>query len=126
MADITVTVSGPFFDGRATQRVDAFLRDATAEVAQQGLADVHQLLDLSIREPTPYYETQIMTQRVLDDMVVHDRGIIYGPWLEGVSERNRTTRFKGYHSFRRATEGLRGKVAALIRPILDRHVRGMN
>jgi hypothetical protein len=29
-----------------------------------------------------------------------DGGVVYGPWLEGVSSRNNSSRFKGYHTFR--------------------------
>ena len=33
--------------------------------------------------------------------VIHDNNVVYGPWLEGTSSRNQTTRFKGYASFRK-------------------------
>lgn len=37
---------------------------------------------------------------------IHDSKVVYGPWLEGVSARNQTTRFKGYAAFRRARQEL--------------------
>ncbi len=107
--DLTITVeaSGPIFDGRAKQAAHDYLDKALMDVGQQGMADVHLLLDQSIRNPTPYYETQITVERQGDDVVVHDRGVVYGPWLEGVGSRNYpATSFAGYHSFRRAYQAL--------------------
>lgn len=125
MADITVTVHGPLFDGRGPHVVRDFLNDATWEVASQGLADVHHILDQRIRNPTPYYETQLTVERAARDVVVHDRGVIYGNWLEGTSSRNQTTRFKGYHAFREARQGLERKIPGLIQPILNRHLQAL-
>lgn len=103
----TVTLSGPLFDRRA----DAAVRDYTDAVKHRvgaaGLALWHTNLDTAIRNPTPYYETQLVKQERGDAVIVHDRGIVYGPWLEGVGSRNRTTRFKGYFSLRRAVSELR-------------------
>lgn len=117
---VQVVVSGPIFNGMAAAALAAMLDEMAYTVAAQGLANVQYNLDRSIRHPTPYYETQITLQRQANDVVVHDRGIVYGPWLEGVSERNRTTRFKGYHSFRRATDELRRQVPGLIGHIVQR------
>ena len=82
-------------------------------------------LDTSIRHPTPYYETQINIRDQGDASVVNDRGIVYGPWLEGTGSRNRTTRFKGYASFRRATATLQGQVPRLVQVVLRRYLAKM-
>lgn len=127
MAGISTTVHrrGPLFD----RNVEAAIRDLadqlTDEVGSKAFAEVHDRLDQSLRNPTPYYETQIIQERVREDVVVHDRGIIYGPWLEGVGSRNRTTRFKGYSSFRRATQAVEGRVPSIVRPIVNRWVARM-
>lgn len=125
--DIRIDVSehGPIFDGRAVTAVHAFEDEVKQQLGQQGLADVHHNLNASIRHPTPYYETQILTERQGNDVVVHDRGIIYGPWLEGVGSRNRTTRFKGYFSFRRATQTLRGKTPGIAERVLQKYLGRM-
>lgn len=121
---INIDIDGAIFAGRAPAEIAAFLDEAKYRVGGQMLADVQLILDQSIREPTPYYETQIILQRVQEDYVVHDRGIIYGPWLEGTSYRNQVTRFKGYAAFRRATQALEPKVhgivVALLRTYLSR------
>jgi hypothetical protein len=121
-----VTISGPFFDGRADLAVGDMLDEMVEVVASQALADVHFNLNDSIQFPTPYYETQIIKESINGDQIVHDRGIVYGPWLEGTGSRNRTTRFKGYWSFRRAAAGLRGKIGRLTAPIVERYVRRMS
>ncbi|HET6286351.1 MAG TPA: hypothetical protein VFG15_06335 [Amycolatopsis sp.] len=122
----SVTISGPFFDGRNP----AIRRDLEDEglnrVGGQGLADVQANLNTSIRNPTPYYETQITSERRGDEQVVHDRDVIYGPWLEGTGSRNQTTRFKGYASFRRAAQELEGQVGGILAPIVDRAVGRLN
>lgn len=115
---ITLRQSGPLFDGRAAAATDAYMAEAQRAVAGQGLANVHHLLDASIKHPTPYYETQLTIQRVAATLVVHDRKIIYGPWLEGVGERNKTSRFKGYHHWRLSTQLLRRQAPILRERVL--------
>jgi hypothetical protein len=121
---VTVTVTGPLFDGRARHEVGEFLHQATHDVGSQGLANWQLFLDRSIKHPTPYYETQVTVERAGTDVVVHDRGIVYGPWLEGVGSRNRTTRFKGYFALRRAVQALKAEIPVLLehmlRPYLER------
>jgi len=132
---IDVILSGPLFGGSnvaaptlfgnpAAPIIGEFLREAERRVGEQGLANVQQNLDRSIRHPTPYYETQVTVQQFPPGVGtwVHDRGIIYGPWLEGTSRRNQTTRFKGYASFRRATQQLRGQATALIQYTLNHYL----
>lgn len=118
MIDVEVAMRGPLLDGTASVRVDEWLERAKDDVAAQAYAEVMGNLNRSIKNPTPYYETQIITETLQNDRVVHDRGIVYGPWLEGVSSRNRTTRFKGYASFRRARQTVARQVPTVLRPAL--------
>ena len=55
--------------------------------------------------------------------VVHDSGIIYGPWLEGVSSRNDATRFKGYRMFRNAVQDLNRIAPTILRRHLTKAAR---
>ena len=119
-----VTIQGPVFDGRLRRHTRELLDEAVWSVAGEAEAEVGQLLDASIRNPTPYYETQITRQRVsTDEASVHDRGIVYGPWLEGVGSRNLTTRFKGYASFRRAAQAVQARVPQIVRPAVMAFIR---
>jgi hypothetical protein len=122
MATVEVTLSGPLLDGRAGPILAAMGHAMQVDIAQQGYADVMGNLNASIRNPTPYYETQITVQDRANDLVVHDRGVVYGPWLEGVGSRNSTTRFKGYASFRRAFQTLEKRAPQLAERTLGRYL----
>lgn len=108
MADVTVTVSGPLFDGRDHAILDAMCDAISYEVAREGQAIVLLNCDTSFKTQTPYYGTKIrVSDAGLHAQDVDDSGAIYGPWLEGVGSRNfPVTRFKGYAMFRRATQYL--------------------
>ncbi len=121
-----VRLSGPLFDGLAHLYVEHMITSCEQEIAMQAMAYVHENLNASIKHPTPYYETQINIMRRGTDLVVNDRGVIYGPWLEGVGSRNETTRFKGYSSFRRARQRLIDGIADKIEPIVRLAVMKMN
>lgn len=121
-----IHVSGPMFDGRALQASEDYLDAAKDEIAAQGYANVMTNLDASIKHPTPYYETQVTVDRLGSDRVVHDTGVIYGPWLEGVGSRNYPeTSFKGYRSFRRAAAELQRQARPLAEHVLPRYLRRM-
>lgn len=111
MSGLLVTLDGPLVQGDAMPIVDAYVRDAVWDVASQGLADVNTVLDASIQHPTPYYETQTTVSWGAfsggASALVHDRGIIYGWWLEGIGSRNfPVTSFRGYHAFEKGAIAL--------------------
>ena len=119
---ITITLRGPLFDGRAAQAAQEMSREIVERVAQHALEGVQRNLDTSLRHPTPYYETQINVRELaVAERQVNDRGVVYGPWLEGTSSRNQTTRFKGYASFRRARETTRRAVPDLAGAVIKRY-----
>ena len=93
-----------------TELLDSFGR--------QGLSEIGFWMDQFFKAPTPYYETQVTFDRSGHEMVIHDRGIIYGPWLAGVGTRNATSRFKGYTHWRRTFQYLAGVEG---QRILDRY-----
>lgn len=72
------------------------------DVAAAGESMVHSHLVQFIRHPTPYYWTKVTTRKNPEGpgRSIWDSYVVYGPWLEGVGSRNRTTRFKGYAAFR--------------------------
>jgi hypothetical protein len=119
-----VTVSGPLFDDPGL--TEDFLSSATEAVAQAALVAVQGNLNASIRHPTPYYETQVRVHPIPAGHQVDDRGVIYGPWLEGTGSRNRTTRFKGYAAFRRALQSVERRVNVIIASKVDEYVGRLN
>lgn len=117
MESVTITMTGPLFDGRARVITQSFITSLADDLGGLALQNVQQNLDRSIRHPTPYYETQINMKKegssTFQTRIVNDRGVIYGPWLEGTGSRNARTRFKGYASFRRAAQDTKAKANQL-------------
>lgn len=123
---VTVTYSGPFWDGSADRAVEDSLDDIEKEVAQQGVNDVKQHLDSVLKNPTGNYERHIVTERQRNDWAVTDSGIVYGPWLEGVGSRNKSSRFKGYATFRKVRQQLDGKASDIGERVVSKNIRRMN
>jgi hypothetical protein len=124
--EIILKKSGPLFDGRAKRDVTEYLFAATGAVAGEGVNLVRASGRSDYQHPTGYYESQVQTDLAHDGTLVWDSDVIYGPWLEGVSSRNQTTRFKGYHTFRKMTPVLDKRARAIAYRILDRFVERMN
>jgi hypothetical protein len=116
---------GPLFDGRAPFIVDYWLGQASEHLADEGVRIVHQRLHEVLRHPTGHYESRVVKDRSFGDVAVTDSGVVYGPWLEGTGSRNRTTRFKGYATFRRAAQELEAREPQVIEHDIREMVRGL-
>lgn len=108
----TARARGPMFDGRAQAAVAAFVREFEEEYSQRGANMVRQHLGGVLQHPTGRYESGIHTDRAGGDSQVTDNRAIYGPWLEGTGSRNRTTRFKGYKTFRQVTQRMQSEAGS--------------
>lgn len=122
-----VETRGPMFDGRADAELDRAVHEIRVKVADDGLKMVRGLLLDSIRDNRGVYISRteviedshvfvtrgkrktytipVVADRSTEDVVTVDLAT-YGPWIEGTGSRNETTRFKGYHAFRRASQQL--------------------
>ncbi|MDY7101558.1 MAG: hypothetical protein S0880_10260 [Actinomycetota bacterium] len=77
------------------------IEDAERDTARWTQREVRSRFQGSIRAGTGRYVSQIEAEQYSNGLwYVHDNRVIYGPWLEGVGSRNRTTRFKGYRVWR--------------------------
>lgn len=123
-AQIDVSCDGDPIEG-APEAIHEAIQHAVHEVAQAALSRVHSVLNRQIKHPTPYYETQIIREDHPMMTVVHDRGIVYGPWLEGISVRNESTTFRGYHAFELGTEHAATEAPRITRTIVDAAVRAL-
>lgn len=124
MAEVDVTITGPLFDGRAQAAMTAFLDEADQEIGQQVVDDVRRIVGGSARHSSGYYENRVHTER-RGDLVATDGGVIYGPWLEGVSRRNRSSSFKGFHAFRRARQAAERQAPAIAERVLGKYLGRM-
>jgi CRISPR/Cas system-associated endonuclease Cas3-HD len=120
--DIDVSGSGPLLTGNERVVIGSFIQEAQEEIAAQISSHVHSILNARIRNPTPYYETQITTQRMQEDLVVHDRKIVYGPWREGISRANARSSFKGYHAFEEASTRTQPEVPRIVLAVMRRYL----
>jgi len=121
-----VTASGTVVTGRAVQlQHDA--ADAWAErLATLGASMVRTNLNSVLRKQTPYYRLQVQPRPEPPGWKITDGGVIYGPWLEGTGSRNRTTRFKGYSTFRRTVQQINARAENVGQPVVARFVNTMN
>ncbi len=105
-----VQISGPLFDGTAPMILDNYMRANMALIAKLAEDAVRSELDAVLQNPTGFYRSKIdsavrSNRAATHDVVVHDSGVIYGPWLAGTSSRNApVTRFKGYTHWRKAAQ----------------------
>lgn len=112
MADFLLRVrtgmqfDGPIFDFRGRRAFNRFRDELEEESAEFVLDHIQNTFHTHFKNPTGYYESNV---RIKNSNEVWDGGYggpVYGPWLEGVGSRNNTTRFKGYHAFRKAANAL--------------------
>lgn len=126
MIEAEARVTGPLFDGRARAALDDFAEAAEEALAKEGVNKVRQVLATSLRNSTGFYESQIRADTVRGDHVVDDSGVVYGPWLEGVTSANQSTGFPGYQQFRRATQQLQARAAQIAERVLPPFLARMN
>lgn len=122
---IDYTAKGPMFDGTAEQAVTDFCKASEDEVAKEGVRMIQSDLDRVLRNPTGYYRSRITVDRQSSGARVTDGGVVYGPWLEGVGSRNKSTRFKGYSTFRRMAQELQKKVGPIAERVLPGYLGKM-
>jgi len=123
---VDVRLSGPLWQAAARRAVLLRYRaDAMSEIAATGADMIRADYDIHHRHPTGYARSRVSAVSDPERAVIGDGGIVYGPWLEGVSERNRTTRFKGYAHYRRTAQRLRREAPAIARRILPRYLRAL-
>lgn len=114
MTTITVRFSGPLFNGAVDRRIRKAIADSVAAVADDAMSTLHHKMNETFINPTPYYETQVVEDIAVHEIVIHDRGVIYGPWLE---EGRGGTRFRGYGNWRRTTQEVKTRVPATVQRV---------
>lgn len=124
MAGVEITVSGPAFDGRAPEALRRIENEAIQRVGDLAADEVRGVLSRNVKHPTGFYQGHIITNLATGSLIVSDSNVIYGPWLEGTSKRNETTRFKGYSAFRLTRQGLSssGKVQGVLQEVVHEHL----
>jgi hypothetical protein len=118
---------GPLFDGRAPGIIDGAIKDAIDEALGRGEELVKEQLYEGHGVVTGHYRRSVRGER--DDSrhgTVHDSQVVYGPWLEGVSSRNASGRFRGYSMFRNARQQLEREAPRILEHNIERAVSRLN
>ena len=120
-----VTLEGPLFT-HGPQIVDYHVNLMSKELASQAELAIKFQGQASFRyessPPTGAWARSIKTRTAatigaLKGWEVHDSGIVYGPWLEGVGSRNYpVTRFRGYSTFRKVAQEIERKAPRMLLP----------
>lgn len=95
-------------------------------LAQEGVDRVRRRLGQVLQNPSGYYESKIQVEKRSIYRGFSDGGVVYGGWLEGLSSRNKTTRFKGYQTFRIIKQELEREKINLAEPYVTKFVREIN
>jgi len=117
MGSLTVTAHvrplGPLADGSAPATIHAWTDEVKRDIADEGVNRLRSVPMNKSGRGTGRYQSEIQTSNLAyNDIRIHDP-VVYGPWLEGSSNRNRSTRFKGYRLWRKTAQGLADDAAAI-------------
>lgn len=102
--------------GRATDAIKL-------EIGKFGYRWIHGYLRTRLRRPTGFYQSRVIVDASTRNLALTDQGVIYGPWLEGVSSRNNATRFKGYFAFRKAGDAMDANATRIAETVLRPYLR---
>lgn len=120
--NVSVKTKGAILDSTKTKaagkRLVVEMNELLAVEAHKRVLD---RLGRVLKQPTGYYESRIQVERRSQYRGVTDQRVRYGGWLEGVDPRNRTTRFKGYHTFREVKQSINQDKARIIAPAMRRY-----
>ena len=108
---VTVEARGPLFDGAAPGIIRDWLDLVKQDVADEGVRRLRAVRMNKTGRGTGHYQAEIRTTRVGAGDIRIDNPVVYGPWLEGVSQRNESTRFKGYKLWRKTRQSLQADAA---------------
>jgi hypothetical protein len=128
---VHVVTSGPFFTGATQRQIEHALHDTLQDVTERGEAITkRQLFGSGAKGGMKHGFVTGTLRRSIAGEVINSRHTLvktdveYGSWIEGTSSRNApTTRFKGYHMFRKATQALNRSWATLLKKHLRMRMR---
>lgn len=98
----SLNVSGPLLSGQAQEALDQFSQDVEKAIAEEAVRMLSAVpMDRSGRSAGAFREHLHPTRRSAGTAVFGPmiKGVTWAPWLEGVTERNRSTGFPGYKLF---------------------------
>jgi hypothetical protein len=118
-------MSGPIFDGRAAAAARDYTDAAERDLAEHTVNAVRRELATVLQHPTGRYQASIHDRPDGGDRVVAGQDHPKGPWLAGVTPRNRTTRFRGYDHWPAAAGDVDRRAVRLAEQVLPPYLRRM-
>lgn len=110
-----VTFSGPFFTANPVHIVGDHLDQMRLMVADIAETRVRTHLSTHQRIQTGFNVSHVQVRNISSSLTqVQQTNAVYGPWIEGTGSRNKTTRFKGYWSFRTVSSEMNQRVGTII------------
>lgn len=120
---VKVETAGPLTTTQGERMLLRTTNDIEDEVGDRAEGLIHARLGQVLQQPTGRFQSTINQVRSTGDVVIDGEGTVYGRWLEGVGSRNRTTRFKGYATFRRVDQQVQGEAGVIADHQLDQLAR---
>lgn len=125
--NVTITHKGAIFNAAASKAAATrMVTNINEALAQEGVHRVKAHLGQVLQNPTGYYESRIQVVKGSTYRGFSDGKVVYGGWLEGVDSRNKTTRFKGYRTFRLVQQSLAKDKEKLAQPLVNKFVQEMS
>lgn len=121
--DIQADVTGPLADGTADNALQEWARNTAAALGKEGVELLRRFpMNKSGRAHGAFQDHLKVLQKgpVATIPAPMIKGVTWGPWLEGTSKRNSSTRFKGYHLFRKTRQELQKRAPEIGQRELDK------
>jgi hypothetical protein len=125
MGTLKVTVeafaSGPIADGTAHDAVIEWIDESKKQVADYAVRQLRAVRMDKTGRGTGRYQSEIRTSVLSYNDLLVNNPVVYGPWLEGTSKRNSSTRFKGYRLWRQAKQATQAQATEITEDLLPRY-----
>lgn len=115
-----VDIQGGALDPKVSSKaISRMMEGVNSTLAQAGYDEIRHRLRRVLDNPTGNYESKVTISNASEGYVITNRAV-YHNWLEGTDSRNRTTRFRGYATYRLARQEIQQKADKIVAPVIDR------
>jgi hypothetical protein len=122
--DVAADVRGVVLEGKGGPIMREFFDKAKTLVAKTGQDELKQRASSAPKHPKGRFSDSIVVKDFAKGRTIMADypQTLYGPWLEGTSTRNESTRFKGYRMFKLTRGRLRKNVGPLVQDLFNEAV----
>ena len=111
--NIDFSSGGPLVSGKLAKGIEDARKSVEQDLGDRAVYLVQDAMSRSIRHRTGHLERAVRSTMRQGSLVVTADSVVYSAWIEGVSSRNKSSRFKGYANFRKATHRLQQEAGNL-------------